>query len=63
MNILEIKAINSYYEHAHILHEVSLEVKEGSITGILGRNGASKTTTLRSIMGLTPPKEGTRSVP
>lgn len=50
--------LQTYYGKSHILHGVSLEVAEGKITALLGRNGAGKTTTLRSLMGLTPPREG-----
>jgi branched-chain amino acid transport system ATP-binding protein len=57
-NILEVNAIQTFINQFHILEGVSLTVPEGSITALLGRNGAGKTTTLRSIMGLTPPREG-----
>src|SRR3954471_15690688 len=50
--------LHAYYGKSHILHGVSLEVREGEITALLGRNGAGKSTTLRSLMGLTPPREG-----
>ncbi len=56
--MLEVKAINTFYEEAHILHDVSLRVEEGETVSLLGRNGAGKTTTLRSILGLTPAKRG-----
>jgi len=56
--MLEVKAIETFYEEAHILHSVSLRVKEGETVSLLGRNGAGKTTTLRSIMGLTPVRAG-----
>jgi branched-chain amino acid transport system ATP-binding protein len=52
------EGLHTYYGKSHILHGVSLEVAEGQVTALLGRNGAGKTTTLRSIMGLTPPREG-----
>ncbi|MBW0002624.1 MAG: ABC transporter ATP-binding protein [Hyphomicrobiales bacterium] len=55
---LTAKGLHTYYGKSHILHGVSLEVAEGKITALLGRNGAGKTTTLRSLMGLTPPREG-----
>jgi branched-chain amino acid transport system ATP-binding protein len=58
MNAIEISGLNTYYGKSHILHDVSIEVVEGSITTLLGRNGAGKTTTLRSIMGLTPARSG-----
>jgi branched-chain amino acid transport system ATP-binding protein len=55
---LTAEGLHTYYGKSHILHGVSLEVDEGKITALLGRNGAGKTTTLRSLMGLTPPREG-----
>jgi branched-chain amino acid transport system ATP-binding protein len=57
--MLEIKNIHTYYGLSHILFEVSLEVSKGEIVCLLGRNGAGKSTTMRSIMGLTPPLQGT----
>ncbi len=56
--ILEVSNIHTFIGQFHILEGVSLEVPEGSITVLLGRNGAGKTTTLRSVLGLTPPREG-----
>ncbi len=56
--MLEVKAINTFYEEAHILHDVSLKVGEAETVSLLGRNGAGKTTTLRSILGLTDVKRG-----
>jgi branched-chain amino acid transport system ATP-binding protein len=56
--MLEVKAIDTFYEEAHVLHGVSLRVENGETVSLLGRNGAGKTTTLRSIMGLTPAREG-----
>jgi len=55
---LRADAIHTFYGKSHILHGVSLEVTEGKITALLGRNGAGKSTTLRSLMGLTPAREG-----
>jgi branched-chain amino acid transport system ATP-binding protein len=55
---LTAEGLHTYYGKSHILHGVNLEVAEGKITALLGRNGAGKTTTLRSLMGLTPPREG-----
>jgi branched-chain amino acid transport system ATP-binding protein len=58
MSALVAEGLHTYYGKSHILHGVSLEVAEGAITTLLGRNGAGKTTTLRSLVGLTPPREG-----
>jgi branched-chain amino acid transport system ATP-binding protein len=55
---LSAVGLHTYYGKSHILHGVSLEAAEGQVTALLGRNGAGKTTTLRSLMGLTPPREG-----
>ena len=52
------EGLQTYYGKSHILHGIGLEAAEGQVTALLGRNGAGKTTTLRSLMGLTPPREG-----
>jgi branched-chain amino acid transport system ATP-binding protein len=57
--MLKVKKIHTYYGLSHILFDVSLTVSKGEVVGLLGRNGAGKSTTMRSIMGLTPPKKGT----
>jgi branched-chain amino acid transport system ATP-binding protein len=57
--MLEVEGIHTYYGLSHILFGVSLNVPEGQIVCLLGRNGAGKSTTMRSIMGLTPPRQGT----
>ncbi|MCA9900293.1 MAG: ABC transporter ATP-binding protein [Ardenticatenaceae bacterium] len=57
-NLLEVSNIHTFIGQFHILEGVSLAVPKGSITALLGRNGAGKTTTLKSILGLTPPREG-----
>jgi branched-chain amino acid transport system ATP-binding protein len=54
--MLELRGINSFYGDAHILFDVSLGLKEQEIAVLFGRNGVGKTTTFRSIMGLTPPR-------
>jgi len=59
--MLDVKGIHTYYGLSHILFDVSLTVSKGEVVGLLGRNGAGKSTTMRSIMGLTPPKEGSVS--
>ena len=56
--MLEVDRIHTFYGLSHILFDVSLKLDPGQVVGLLGRNGAGKSTTLRSIMGLTPPKEG-----
>jgi branched-chain amino acid transport system ATP-binding protein len=58
MNVLEVHEIHTYYGTSHILHGVSLEVPESEIVCLLGRNGAGKSTTMRSIMGMTHPARG-----
>lgn len=56
--ILKVDAINTFYGTSHILQDVSFEVRTGEVVALLGRNGVGKTTTLRSIMGLSPPRTG-----
>lgn len=56
--VLQAKDLNTYYGKSHILHGVSLEVRRGEVVTLLGRNGAGKTTTLRSLVGLTHPRQG-----
>jgi len=57
-NILEVQDIHTFIGQYHILQGVNVQVPKGSITALLGRNGAGKTTTLKSIIGLTPPRQG-----
>ncbi len=56
--ILTLKEVNTFYEKSHILQDVSMEVDEGEVVGLLGRNGVGKSTTLKSISGVTPPRSG-----
>jgi len=56
--IIEASDLHTYYGASHTLHGVSLTVRPGETVGLLGRNGMGKSTTLRSIMGLTPPRSG-----
>jgi len=57
--VLEVKDLHAYYGKSHILHGVSLEVREGELVTLLGRNGAGKTTTMRALMGLNRSVQGT----
>jgi branched-chain amino acid transport system ATP-binding protein len=56
--MLSLEKVNTYYGYSHILHDVSLEVNAGEIVVLLGRNGVGKTTTMKTIMGIQPPKSG-----
>jgi branched-chain amino acid transport system ATP-binding protein len=58
MPFLELKSINTFYGRSHILFDVSLSIDKGEVVSLLGRNGAGKSTTFRSIIGLTPPRSG-----
>ncbi|HYL81899.1 MAG TPA: branched-chain amino acid ABC transporter ATP-binding protein/permease, partial [Candidatus Acidoferrum sp.] len=57
-SLLSLERINTFYGKSHILHDVSLEVREGEVVCLLGRNGAGKTTTLSSIMGTASTRTG-----
>jgi branched-chain amino acid transport system ATP-binding protein len=56
--MLDVEAIHTYYGDSHVLHGVSLRVEAGEAVAVLGRNGAGKTTAIRSIVGFTPPRAG-----
>jgi branched-chain amino acid transport system ATP-binding protein len=56
--LLKLEKINTFYHSSHILWDLSLRVPKGSIVSMLGRNGMGKTTIMRSIVGLTPPRGG-----
>lgn len=56
--MLEVRDIHSYYGKSHILHGVSLDLKQGELVCLLGRNGVGKSTTLKSIMGVVKPQQG-----
>jgi branched-chain amino acid transport system ATP-binding protein len=58
-NLLELDNIHTYYGLAHILQGIYASLKEGDAVALLGRNGTGKTTTLKSIMSLIPPRKGT----
>lgn len=55
--IIELENVNSFYGSSHILFDVGLNIKEGEVVSLLGRNGVGKSTTLKSIMGLLNPRE------
>ena len=57
-NLLEVRDVHTYIGQFHILQGVTVTVPKGTITALLGRNGAGKTTTLKTILGLTPPRQG-----
>lgn len=56
--LLEIKDLHSFYDESHVLRGVSLDVDDGEIVSLLGRNGVGKSTTLKSIIGLLAPRTG-----
>jgi len=56
--MLDVESIHTYYGDSHVLHGVSLHVGPGEAVVLLGRNGAGKTTAIRSIVGFTPPRDG-----
>jgi branched-chain amino acid transport system ATP-binding protein len=59
MNLLEIDGLNSFYGDSHILFDVSLRVAANEVVALIGRNGAGKSTTLKSLMGVVTPRSGT----
>jgi branched-chain amino acid transport system ATP-binding protein len=59
MNALEATNLDTYYGKSHILHGVSLALADGQVATLLGRNGAGKSTTMRTLLGLTPARSGT----
>ncbi len=56
--MLELIDIHTYYGESYVLRGVSLQISEGSVVALLGRNGMGKTTAIRSIIGFTPPRRG-----
>ena len=58
MSLLDVKGLNSYYGDSHILFDVSLRVERNEVVALLGRNGAGKSTTLKSLMGVVTPHTG-----
>ena len=59
MSLLEVSALNAYYGDSHILFDVSMRVERHEVVALLGRNGAGKSTTLKSLMGVVTPRSGT----
>jgi branched-chain amino acid transport system ATP-binding protein len=57
--MLDVQDIQTYYGESHVLHGVTLRVQPGEAVALLGRNGVGKTTLIRSVMGFTPPRDGT----
>jgi len=58
MSLLEVDGLNSFYGDSHILFDVSLRVEKNEVVALLGRNGAGKSTTLKSLMGVVRPRSG-----
>jgi branched-chain amino acid transport system ATP-binding protein len=58
MSLLEVSGLNSYYGDSHILFDVGLRVEKNEVVALLGRNGAGKSTTLKSLMGVVTPRAG-----
>ena len=58
MSLLEVNGLNTYYGDSHILFDLSLRVERNEVVGLLGRNGAGKSTTLKSLMGVVTPRTG-----
>jgi branched-chain amino acid transport system ATP-binding protein len=59
MPLLEVDRINSFYGDSHVLFDISIEVREHEVVALLGRNGAGKSTTLKTIAGVVRPRSGT----
>ena len=58
MSLLEVNGLNSYYGDSHILFDLALRVERNEVVALLGRNGAGKSTTLKSLMGVVTPRSG-----
>jgi len=56
--LMVVRGLEAWYGESHVLHGVNLEIHEGEVVTLLGRNGAGKTSTLRAIMGLVPRRAG-----
>ena len=57
--MIDAERINSYYGDSHVLFDVSMQVREGEVVALLGRNGAGKSTTLKTLAGVLHPRSGT----
>jgi branched-chain amino acid transport system ATP-binding protein len=58
VSLLEVRDVNAYYGDSHILFDVSMRVERNEVVALLGRNGAGKSTTLKSLMGVVKPRAG-----
>jgi len=58
MSMLEVRGLNAYYGDSHILFDISLRVERNEVIALIGRNGAGKSTTLKSLMGVVRPRTG-----
>jgi len=58
MSLLEVNGLNAYYGDSHVLFDVALRVEKAEVVALLGRNGAGKSTTLKSLMGIVTPRAG-----
>lgn len=56
--LLALDAVDAYYDRSHVLQSLSMEVESGAVVALLGRNGAGKSTTLKTVMGIVPARNG-----
>ena len=57
-SLLALDAVDAYYDRSHVLQSLSLELESGAVVALLGRNGAGKSTTLKTVMGIVPARAG-----
>ena len=57
-SLLVLDAVDAHYDRSHVLQSLSMEVEAGTVVALLGRNGAGKSTTLKTVMGIVPPRAG-----